>query len=106
MRELTCFNRQVSYDEYIVIEKETRRTETSKYPEEKKVKDDIVIELREPSLVLGDHTAKGVKAIYPSFDITPPELIDGFVTDKAIFKASELNKYFDKDNVSRFYILI
>ena len=37
MRELTCFNRQVSYDEYIVIEKETRRTETSKYPEEKKV---------------------------------------------------------------------
>ena len=36
MRELTCFNRQVSYDEYIVIEKETRRTETSKYPEEKK----------------------------------------------------------------------
>ena len=36
MRELTCFNRQVSYDEYIVIEKETRRTETSKSPEEKK----------------------------------------------------------------------
>lgn len=73
---------------------------------EKKVKDDIVIELREPSLVLGDHTAKGVKAIYPSFDITPPELIDGFVTDKGIFKANELQKYFDKDNVSRFYILI
>ena len=73
---------------------------------EKKVKDDIVIELRDPSLVLGDHTAKGVKAIYPSFDITPPELIDGFVTDKGIFKASELQKYFEKDNVSRFYILI
>ena len=36
MRELTCFNRQVSYDEYIVIERETRRTETSKYPEEEK----------------------------------------------------------------------
>ena len=37
---------------------------------EKKAKDDIVIELRDPSLVLGDHTARGVKAIYPSFDLS------------------------------------
>lgn len=64
---------------------------------EKKGKDDIVIELREPSLVLGDHTAKGVKAIYPSFDITPPELIRGFVTDKGIYKPSELKKYLETD---------
>lgn len=64
---------------------------------EKKGKDDIVIELREPSLVLGDHTAKGVKAIYPSFDITPPELITGFVTDKGLYKPSELKKYFETD---------
>ncbi|MFR8927213.1 s-methyl-5-thioribose-1-phosphate isomerase [Peptoniphilus senegalensis] len=64
---------------------------------EKKGKDDIVIELRDPSLVLGDHTAKGVKAIYPSFDITPPELIKGFVTDKGIYKPSELKKYLETD---------
>lgn len=64
---------------------------------EKKGKDDIVIELRDPSLVLGDHTAKGVKAIYPSFDITPPELIKSFVTDKGIYKPSELKKYLETD---------
>ncbi|WP_297392505.1 s-methyl-5-thioribose-1-phosphate isomerase [uncultured Peptoniphilus sp.] len=64
---------------------------------EKKGKDDIVIELRDPSLVLGDHTARGVKAIYPSFDITPPELITGFVTDKGLYKPSDLKKYFETD---------
>ena len=67
---------------------------------EKKTKGDIVIELRDPSLVLGDHTARGVKAIYPSFDITPPELITGFVTDKGIYKPSELKKYLETDHKS------
>jgi hypothetical protein len=38
MGEPTCGNAQVSYDEYIVIEKVTRGTETSKYPEEEKEK--------------------------------------------------------------------
>ena len=64
---------------------------------EKKGKDDIVIELRDPSLVLGDHTARGVKAIYPSFDITPPELITGFVTDKGLYNPSDLKKYLETD---------
>lgn len=67
---------------------------------EKKAKDDIVIELRDPSLVLGDHTARGVKAIYPSFDITPPEFITGFVTDKGIYKPSDLKKYLETDHKS------
>lgn len=67
---------------------------------EKKAKDDIVIELRDPSLVLGDHTARGVKAIYPSFDITPPELITGFVTDKGLYKPSDLKEYLDTDHKS------
>lgn len=67
---------------------------------EKKGKDDIVIELRDPSLVLGDHTARGVKAIYPSFDITPPELITGFVTDKGLYKPSDLKKYLETDHKS------
>lgn len=67
---------------------------------EKKTKGDIVIELRDPSLVLGDHTARGVKAIYPSFDITPPELIAGFVTDKGLYKPSDLKKYLETDHKS------
>lgn len=67
---------------------------------EKKAKDDIVIELRDPSLVLGDHTARGVKAIYPSFDITPPELITGFVTDKGLYKPSDLKEYLETDHKS------
>lgn len=67
---------------------------------EKKAKDDIVIELRDPSLVLGDHTARGVKAIYPSFDITPPEIITGFVTDKGLYKPSDLKKYLETDHKS------
>ena len=38
MRELTISNVMVSYNESIVVEKGTRGTETSNYPEEKKVK--------------------------------------------------------------------
>lgn len=63
---------------------------------------DIKIELRDPSLVLGKHTSKGVKAIYPSFDITSPHLISGVVTDKGIYSPYDLETYF-KDAVKRFY---
>lgn len=69
---------------------------------DKNSKDDIKIELREPSLVLGDWTAKGVKAIYPSFDITPPDLISGIITDKGIYKPENLQTYFDTE-VKKFY---
>ena len=60
---------------------------------------DIVIEEREPSLVLSSggrvNTLPGVKGIYPSFDITPPHLISGVVTDKGVFTPYTLNEYFD-----------
>ena len=36
MRELSCSNVQLSTGKYIACEKETRGTETSKYPEEEK----------------------------------------------------------------------
>ncbi|MBS9784548.1 MAG: S-methyl-5-thioribose-1-phosphate isomerase [Oceanivirga sp.] len=65
-------------------------------------KEDIVIELRDPSLVLGNHTYKKTKAIYPSFDITPPYLISGVVTDKGIFSSYNLENYF-KNDTKRFY---
>lgn len=67
---------------------------------------DIIIEERNPEQVLGchgiKHTLQGVKGIYPSFDITPPQLITGVVTDKGIFLAKELEKYFETE-VNKFY---
>ncbi len=60
---------------------------------------DVVIEQRDPDFVLqamGVRTAKeGVKGYYPAFDMTPPELVTGVVTDKGIYKPSELSKYFE-----------
>ena len=38
---------------------------------------------------------EGVKGYYPAFDITPPELVTGVVTDQGIYSPYELNKYFE-----------
>ncbi|MCY6356164.1 S-methyl-5-thioribose-1-phosphate isomerase [Clostridium sp. ZS2-4] len=40
-------------------------------------------------------TMEGVKGFYPSFDITPPKLISGIVTDKGIYSPYNLNKYYE-----------
>ena len=73
---------------------------------DKKTKNDIIIEERDPSLVLnfrGIKVAKdGVKAIYPSFDVTPPHLISGVVTDKGVYVPYLLNDYFETE-VKQFY---
>ncbi|MGY3765843.1 s-methyl-5-thioribose-1-phosphate isomerase [Vagococcus vulneris] len=68
--------------------------------------EDIVIEQRDPQQVL---TFRGtpialpdVKAIYPSFDITPPTRISGVVTDKGIYSPFSLGSYFETD-VTQFY---
>lgn len=67
---------------------------------------DIIIEERDPELVLNyrgiKNTLDGVKAIYPSFDIVPPHLISGIVTDKDIYTPYNLNNYFD-GIVKKFY---
>ncbi|WP_068268663.1 S-methyl-5-thioribose-1-phosphate isomerase [Caviibacter abscessus] len=63
---------------------------------------DIVIEMKDPKLVLGNHSYEKSKAIYPSFDITPPYLISGIVTDKGIFSSFDLNTYFKNETV-KFY---
>lgn len=59
---------------------------------------DIIIEERNPKLVLSyrgiPNTLKGVKGLYPSFDITPPRLISAIVTDKGIYSAYNLEDYF------------
>lgn len=59
--------------------------------------DTVTIEERDPNLVLesmGSRIAKeGVKGYYPAFDITPPNLVSGVVTDKGIFSPYDLHSY-------------
>ncbi len=62
--------------------------------------DKVKIEERNPKEVLEfrgiKNTLDGVKAYYPAFDITPPHLISGVVTDKGIYSAYDLKNYFSK----------
>ena len=73
---------------------------------DKRSRDDIVIEMRDPRQVLSyrdiPNTLPEVKAIYPSFDITPPHLISGVVTDKGVYVPYLLEEYFTRD-VKEFY---
>ena len=59
---------------------------------------DITIEQRDGNEVLysmGTRIAKeGQKGLYPAFDITPPELISGFATDKGLFAPENLADYY------------
>lgn len=58
----------------------------------------VTIEMRNPDETLyamGVRTAvEGVKGYYPAFDMTPPELITGIVTEKGIFKPENVKDYF------------
>ena len=69
-------------------------------------KDDIVIEMRDPEQVLKyrgiQNCVPEVKAIYPSFDVVPPHLISGAVTDKGVYVPYLLDTYFDTE-VKKFY---
>ncbi len=59
----------------------------------------IEIEWRDGEEVLhcaGQRTAvEGAHALYPAFDITPPQLITGIVTDRGVFSASQVRRYFE-----------
>ena len=73
---------------------------------DKKSTADIRIEQRNPEKTLSchgvRHTHPAVKGIYPAFDITPPQLIKGIVTDKGIYNPQELSAYFETPP-DRFY---
>ncbi|MBR7081189.1 MAG: s-methyl-5-thioribose-1-phosphate isomerase [Oscillospiraceae bacterium] len=75
-----------------------------------KTRDDIKIEMRDPEFVLqamGVRTAAdGVKGYYPAFDITPPELITGIVTDVGILSPFDLKSYFDRGSRGEFEMII
>lgn len=64
-----------------------------------KTVDSVVIEERDPNLVLEargvKNTLEGVKGYYPSFDITPPDLISGVITDTGIYSPYDLDRYFE-----------
>lgn len=75
-----------------------------------KSKADIRIEMRDPDFVLqamGVKTAAdGVNGYYPSFDITPPELITGIATDVGLLSPFELNRYFELGSMGEFEMII
>ena len=75
-------------------------------PDADKLKKDIVIEERNPNEVLEfnglKNTLDGVEAYYPAFDITPPYLVNGVVTDKKIFSPYNLDEYY-KGDVEQYY---
>ncbi len=60
--------------------------------------DTVKIEMRDPEFVLqamGVRTAmEGVKGYYPSFDITPPHLVSGVVTDCGVYAPYDLKRYY------------
>ena len=59
--------------------------------------DTVRIEMRDPAFVLqamGTPTAnQNVRGYYPAFDITPPELVAGVVTDQGVFSPYSLSEY-------------
>lgn len=61
--------------------------------------DTVNIEERDGDLVLHamgvKTTMDGVKGYYPSFDITPPNLVSGVVTDQGIIDPTKLDTYFE-----------
>lgn len=69
--------------------------------------DDVVIEQRDPDYVLQSrgvqNTKPGVKGYYPSFDVTPPHLISGVVTDQGILTPYTLSDYETDETVADFY---
>lgn len=75
-------------------------TPDQKHPDIKSVK----IEERDPELVLmaldKKITMPGVKGYYPAFDITPPSLCKGVVTDLGVYLPSQMEKYIS-DSKSR-----
>lgn len=68
--------------------------------------DTVTIEMRDPNFSLqamGVRTAaEGVKGYYPAFDMTPPNLISGIVTQKGIFSPFDLGRYYKDGGADEF----
>ena len=72
--------------------------------------DEVKIEMRDPDFTLqamGVRTAaEGVHGYYPAFDITPPELVSGVVTDMGIFTPYDLERYFSSGSMGEYEMVI
>ena len=51
-------------------------------------------------------TAPGVKGYYPSFDVTPPSLITGVVTDLGVCSPDELPQYLERADIGPYEMVI
>ncbi|MBR0081255.1 MAG: S-methyl-5-thioribose-1-phosphate isomerase [Clostridia bacterium] len=71
---------------------------------------DVKIEFRDPDFVLqamGVRTARdGVKGYYPAFDVTPPELVRGVVTDRGIFAPTDLWRYAELGGIGEYEVVV
>lgn len=71
---------------------------------------EVKIEMRDPNFVLqamGVPTAaEGVRGYYPSFDLTPPHLVSGVVTDLGIYSPYDLQRYLDAANLGEFEMVV
>ena len=58
----------------------------------------VTIEYRDGASVLEHQGVKvtlpGVQGLYPAFDVTPPGLVTGYVTDRGVYTAASLPYYF------------
>ena len=56
---------------------------------------------------MGVRTAmEGVKGYYPAFDITPPHLVSGVVTDLGIYSPYDLYRYFENGSIGKDNLVI
>ena len=73
-------------------------------------KDTVTIEMRDPAFTLqamGVRTAaEGVKGYYPAFDLTPPHLISGIVTDRGVFSPFDLQRYFSSGGMGEYEMVV
>ena len=73
-------------------------------------KDTVQIKLRDPAFTLqamGVRTAaEGVKGYYPAFDMTPPHLISGIVTDRGVFSPFDLRRYFEDGGAGEYETVV
>lgn len=72
--------------------------------------DTVKIEMRDPEFVLqamGVRTAmEGVKGYYPSFDITPPSLVSGVITDCGVYSPYDLKRYYTSGHKGEYDIVV